>query len=96
VIAMPMLTFKPKPFLDLNAVREFLAEAQRSPGDLPVVVNLTDVASTNDAALGLLVLSLQSSEHGVTYCGLNHHQSRLVHYLGGGAPGEVRELPDST
>jgi hypothetical protein len=46
-------------------------------------LDLSEVRESQDAALGLIVLSLARAGHPLSYQGLGNHQQLLVEYLSG-------------
>ena len=80
---MSRFVLKPNGILDLPSARELLEAASHAQPNEPIVLDLSGVKQSQDAALGLLVLSLGRSGHPLSYEGLGDHQHRLVGYLGG-------------
>ena len=80
---MSLFVLKANGILDLPSARHLLEIAAGAQPNVPIVLDLSEVKESQDAALGLLVLSLGRAGHSLSYQGLGNHQHRLVEYLGG-------------
>jgi hypothetical protein len=80
---MSLFVLKANGTLDLPSARHLLEIAAEAQPNVPIVLDLSEVKESQDAALGLLVLSLGRAGHSLSYQGLGNHQQRLIEYLGG-------------
>jgi anti-anti-sigma regulatory factor len=80
---MSTFVLKANRILDLPSARQLLEVASHARPNEAIVLDLSDVKESQDAALGLIVLSLGRAGHSLSYHGLRNHQHRLVQYLGG-------------
>ena len=80
------LTLKANEILDVPAARRLLELATEAQPNIPIVLDFREVKEAQDAALGLIVFSLEQTAHEVSYVGLGSHQRRVVEYLGGIRP----------
>ena len=80
---MSLFVLKANGILDLPSARHLLEIASGAQPNVPIVLDLSGVKESQDAALGLIVFSFGRAGHPLSYQGLGNHQHRLVEYLGG-------------